>query len=351
MRSCLPQVRVWLRSLSGAELRLRLRAGLGQADARRVFALLQGIQVARPQGMGPAACRLRWSDAHLPEPAPAPASALHDPGPDLFRLRAAEATLFSRLFAQWDEAGGQASFSLMATSAELTDILSVLSGGQCFSMKPASYDNVYSLMWLQGMPYFTLGQLVAGCVEVGLWRAYGLREERAAALEPASPASRSIEHLLRHAATAGTDTDTDTGVGAVSGRVCMMAVLQREAQLALSDLLTGGDELLSFFASILRPRVKRATDGPGVAFVSGGGRQAPPLRALWAACCAAQSWGLSFHTLHRNMQMEEEVCTCVHMYICISVYVCDWCVYMCVYMHMFVIGVCCMAYTEIRSFE
>lgn len=277
------QVRQWTRSLGAAEMAQRLTMDPLAAHVKVIFGLLQSVQVMHPRLMGPCACCLRWDDSNCPEIVRSSWSPLV--GPDIHSIRHAETKLFEKLYVKWDQpTKGQYSLTVAATGDDIVDILIALSGGRSFSSEPDGFDSLSEIVWLRNLSQFTFGQYIAGALELALWRAFTRRNEPLTRPAPTAACS-CIHQLLVH--------ETTSINSAVS-------LVYQEGLVALRELMTCDSGLLSFFVTIMKPRVKRAEDSPTCSFLSA--KEQDYLR-IWAAASAAGSWLRSVQLLKQRLEL------------------------------------------------
>lgn len=252
------------------------------AHVKYVFSVLQTLQVMMPACLERCLCRLRWADSNIPE-IHSGDSSLSSCCPDFFKLKYAETKLFANLYVKWDNVSkGEYSFLVMVSGHELLDMLLVLSGGRCFKTQPLNLDAVSAIAWLHNLSQFTLGQFIAGAIELALWKAFGRRSEPVE-VRSMSAASTCIHQLLCHCAWDQHDS---------------LYMVYQEGQRALKDLMNCDVSLLSFFSSIMKPRVKAAVGALTANYV---GSQQTPLLRLWAAASAAMSWHNSLLLFQSSM--------------------------------------------------
>lgn len=238
---------------------------------KHVFSVLQSVQVMAPTRMGACRCVLGWGESSNPELV-WPATATHDFEHDLVKLKHAETLLFDSLYVKWDQAvNGQNSFVCMLPSNDLADVLLVLSDRKCFLSESASPDTIHDIFWLQSLSRFTFGQYIAGVLELSLWQAF-LRRNLPPPYTAPSPASACITQLFCQFPSVSR---------------AAIALLYQEGHLALKDMMRSDEGTLSFFATIMKPRVKVSGGPLTISYISS--RSIPYLR-LWAAASGALSW-------------------------------------------------------------
>jgi hypothetical protein len=203
------------------------------------------------------------------------------------RLKHAETKLFNCLFVVWDqEIKGQNSFVVLASSDEIVDILVALSDGKCFLAEPMNHDSISDISWLHNLSRFTFGQYIAGAAELALRAAFVKRIEP---IPPRAPtiARSCITQLLQRCTHSRRD---------------VLSLVHQEGLLAMKELMNCDMAMLSFFSTIMKPRVRAADGALTVGYVSS--RRAPLLR-LWAAASAAQSWRDSLRLLQLHQRLYE----------------------------------------------
>ena len=279
------QVRQWVRSPGAAEIEQRMIMDPMAVYVKAIFSLLQSIQVMHPGMMGPCACILRWDDSNWPEIVRTGWSSFV--GPDIYSFKHAEASMFEKLFVQWDQPNkGQYSLTVAATGDDLADMLIALSGGRSFLSEPDGFDSLSEIAWLRNLSQFTFGQYIAGALELSLWRAFNRRNEPLTR-QPPSTARSCIHQLLEHHS---------------NGRDSTLCLVYQQGFAALRELMTCDSGLLSFFVTIMKPRVKLAEDSLTCSYLSA--KKQDCLR-LWAAATAAASWLRSVHLFKQRVALHQ----------------------------------------------